>query len=341
MKKGRVNAKYDEAYIKAHRTFPVWKSVLLVLILIAQVWMIAAACLYDPQPQDVIHEYEVTVQPRPDGSLDIQYHLVWEALDPYEDLTWIQIGMANQSYSVYDDSLSGNIEEYYQEDFDGEVYLELYLDRAYEAGEVLELSFTVNQRDMLCRDGVGYFYEFVPGWFNATQVRRYAFRWLDDGQIRSATDARVQDGAYLWTGSLDYGEYAPMEVRYGPGHFDGCAVSAYQSFDDSGAYNDLVSEKNALLFIVFLVTVLLMLFQMLIIDSVVSYYRGRGFLSGYGYHVHTYGRTNPYYRREAEKHGAGSGRFGGGGGCACACACACAGGGRAGCAQKDAGLPEK
>ncbi len=336
MKKGRVNAKYDEEYIKANRTFPVWKSVLLVVILIGQITMITAACLYKPKPQDVIHEYEVTVHTLPDGTLDIEYHLVWEALDPDEDLTWIEIGMANESYSVYPHSVSGPIDEYYQKDDDGWVYLKLYLDRPYKAGEVLELSFTVNQRDMLCKDGSGYFYEFVPCWFNATQVKRYAFRWMEHTPIQSAENARYQDDGYIWTGSLDYGEYVPMKVRYGADAFNDCAITHYQEFDDSGAYNSLQEDKGGVIALAVFAAAFLIIIQVCLIDSVVSYYRGRGFMSGYGYHVHVYGRSNPYYHREAEKHAAKSGRSGGGrGGCACACACACAGGGRAGCSQKD------
>ena len=80
--------------------------------------------------------------------------------------------------------------------------------------------------------------------------------------------------------------------------------------------------------------------EIYLLDSHVSYRRGRGFLVGYGHPIHTYGYQNPRYIRaynRAHTHTS-SGRSSGGfrgGGCACACACACAGGGRAGCSQKD------
>ena len=82
---------------------------------------------------------------------------------------------------------------------------------------------------------------------------------------------------------------------------------------------------------------LLGLAEMYLVDSFVSYNRGRGFLRGYGHHVHVYGYHNPRYISARNRHNASSGGRGGfsGGGCACACACACAGGGRAGCSQKD------
>jgi len=82
---------------------------------------------------------------------------------------------------------------------------------------------------------------------------------------------------------------------------------------------------------------LLIIAEVYIVDSYVSYGRGRGFLTGHGYYVHTYGRSNPYYIRQRDKYIATHRSNSGGrsGGCACACACACAGGGRAGCSQKD------
>lgn len=77
---------------------------------------------------------------------------------------------------------------------------------------------------------------------------------------------------------------------------------------------------------------LLSIAEVYIVDCYVSYGRGRGFLTGHGYHVHAYGRSNPHYIRARDKYNATHSRSGGGGR---GCACACAGGGRAGCSQKD------
>lgn len=338
MKKGRVNAKYEEKYIKANRTFPVSKTILLVIILAIQVGIIFAAFQYEPKPQDIIRQYDITVEAREDGSLDIAYHFVWEAVDTSEELTWIEIGMANGNYTVYPDSVSDTIRQYTQEDYDGEVYLVLDLDRAYTGGEVLEFSFKVNQKDMLCKDGSGYFYEFVPGWFNSTPVESYTFRWADDGKIQSVSEAQRQDGYYVWSGSFECGGYTLMGVRYGQNSFVGCSTVPYQAFDGDGAYNSLDDDRTAMIVLAFVGAAFLIIIQVWVVDSVVSYHRGRGFLTGHGYHVHTYGRSNPYYIRARDRYNAShAGRSGGrsGGGCACACACACAGGGRAGCSQKD------
>ena len=149
MKKGRVGAEYDENFVRKNRSFPVGKAILLVVILLIQIGIIVAAFLYEPKPQDIIQQYDVTVSAMDDGSLDIEYHFVWEAVDTSEDLTWVEIGMANENYSVYQESVSSIIRQHRQENYGDMVYLVLDFDRAYSGGEVLEFSFKVNQKDML------------------------------------------------------------------------------------------------------------------------------------------------------------------------------------------------
>ena len=54
MKEGRVNSKYEEAYTKANRTFPVGNTVLLAVIIAVQIGLIVFGICYQPKPQDVI-----------------------------------------------------------------------------------------------------------------------------------------------------------------------------------------------------------------------------------------------------------------------------------------------
>lgn len=326
MKKGRVNAKYEDTYIKTNRTFPTGNTVLLLVIIAVQVGLILFGIAFQPRPQDLIHRYDVTVESLDDGSLDIEYRFVWEALDTSEELTWVEIGMANENFSVYPDSVSSNISSYSKYADEGYVSLQLDFKELYIGGDIIEFSFKINQKDMLCKNEKGYFYEFVPGWFNSIQVKQYKFTWV----IENADD-------YVQQGSLDYGEYGKMYVQYKADDFDGCQTVSYDPFDDSGAYNELEEEKTAIMVLCCVLAALLIIAEVYIVDCYVSYGRGRGFLTGHGYHVHAYGRSNPYYIRARDKYNASHGGRSGGrsGGCACACACACAGGGRAGCSQKD------
>ena len=181
---------------------------------------------------------------------------------------------------------------------------------------------------MLCKNETGYFYEFVPGWFNSIRVEQFEFIWRMEGS---------RD--HIQRGSLDYGEYSKMTIQYGPNDFTGCQTVQYDPFDDDGAYNEMKEDKTGIVVLCCFGAALLIIAEVYIVDCYVSYGRGRGFITEYGAHVHVHGRPNPGYIRARRRYHArtSSGRSGGrsGGGCACACACACAGGGRAGCSQKD------
>lgn len=318
------------------RTFPVGRTIGLILCVLAQIFLICLAVVYEPQPQDIIKKYTVTVEQLDDGSLDIEYELYWKAIDSTEPLTWVKIGMANYDYTVYEDSVSDNIRFYSKIEDDGYVALRLDFKEQYEGGESLTFSFKVNQRSMLCEEDGNYFYEFVPGWFNSTPVEEYEFRWLKSDDIIHAKGADEVGDYYVWSGEFDCGEYEKMYVEYKESAVLFAETVFHEEFDDSGAYNDLGGDKAAFVVFIVILVIVLLVVEVNIIDCYVSYYNGRGFMTSYGYHVHVHGRTNPHYIKERNRRAASSGRSGGGGGgCACACACACAGGGRAGCSQKD------
>lgn len=312
------------------RKFPVRSTVLLCVLVVVQIACILSICLYHPTPQDVIDKYTVYVTPRMDGSLDIEYRFTWTPLDTQEELTWVEIGMANEYFTVYDD-YSDNIAriERYTND-DGYCSAQVYFKSPYDAGQTFDFRFSVNQKRMLAADGAEKLYEFVPGWFNTTPVREYDFYFAKYGAITSF-NGDSQDAKWLkWKGALTPGDYVRMRVHYYSFPAD---TVTYRPFDNSGCYNGLASDKAVATGIAIFVIVIAVILEVGVIDAYVSYQRGRGFLRGYGHHVHIYGRVNPRYQNEANRHRGSGG--GGGRGCACACACACAGGGRAGCSQKD------
>ena len=330
-KKSAAEDKFSPEYVRKHRTFPAFKTFLLVLCILAQITLVCMAIFAEaPAPQDKIDSYTVTVEPKENGSLDITYEFVWTALDEEEPLTWVEIGIANSNFSLYVNSVKGGTAK--RDVYDGYCYVRVDFPRAYMSGETVEFSFKINQRDLLYGDGATRYYEFVPGWFNATPVEQYTFRWKASEGV-TTSNAQSNDARWLtWQGSLDCGEYVMMEVSYREGTFLNAETVKYRDFDDSDAYNELQGSLWALRIITVLGALLLIIAEVYIIDSYVSYGRGRGFIRSGGYHVHHYGRVNPRYRayRDAQ-----SNRGGGGRGCACACACACAGGGRAGCSRKE------
>lgn len=332
------NKKFDSKYdftsetVEKKRKFPLVNTIILILLVLAQAACVLAIVLYDPKPQDVIEDYTIYVTPLDNGSLDIEYRFRWTALDTSEDLTWVEIGMPNEYFSVlgdFSDNIS-MIDRYTDEE--GYCYAQIYFKRAYNGGETLDFSFKVNQREMLTTDKETLFYELVPGWFNYTEVKHYSFNFRKYGDISSFNGDSQTSEWLTWEGSLDYGDYVIMRVNYNS--FKAPAAD-YYGFNSGDAYNGLSSDRSGFTAAMVMIIIFMLVGEMFIIDSYVSYGRGRGFLHGYGHPIHTYGYSNPRYVSAHRAHTASHGGGGGGRGCACACACACAGGGRAGCSQKD------
>ena len=334
-KKSAAEDKFSPEYVQKHRSFPVFKTFLLVLCILAQIVLVSMAIFAEaPAPQDRIESYTVTVEPLEDGSLDITYDFVWTALDEEEPLTWVEIGIANSNFSLYVNSVRGGTAK--RDVYDGYCYVRIDFPRAYMSGDTVNFSFKINQRDLLFGEGAKRYYEFVPGWFNATPVEQYTFRWKTSYDITSSNGHSNGAGWITWNGSLDCGEYVLMEVSYREGAFPAAETVEYYPFDDEDAFNELQGSLWAFRIMTLVGALLLIVTEIYIVDSYVSYGRGRGFIRRGGYHVHHYGRVNPRYRayRDAQNS-----RGGGGRGCACACACACAGGGRAGCSRKEPKKP--
>ncbi len=331
---------YSAQTIKNRRKFPVKNTAIITICVIAQIFLIFMAVTAKAEPQDIIEKYTVTVEPLENGTLDIEYSFSWKAIDTTEELTWVEIGMPNAMFTVYENSVSGNVDEYseiYDEGYTAAVRLDFK--RGYKGGENLEFSFKVNQGYMLCKDTESYFYEFVPGWFNSTPVENYEFKWKKTGSSFEADGAKLKNGYYTWSGSFDCGEYEIMQVSYDLATFTGVETVEYEPFMTNGAYNQLEETRIGNRVLYGIGIIILLVVEIYLFDSHVSYRRGRGFLVGYGHPIHTYGYQNPRcikaYNRAHTSTSTGRGGGFRGGGCACACACACAGGGRAGCSQKD------
>ena len=329
---------FEDEYVRKNRTFPRANAIILTICIIAQILLILFAVFYMPKPQDVINEYNITVEPQNNGSLDITYSFVWTAKDEAEELTWVDIGMATADFDIYDKSLSDTIKTASKYTDGSYVSTRIYFNRGYVGGETVKFSFMVNQRGLLHQNANGHYYAFVPCWFNRTPVEKYKFIW-EKSDVATSNANRSESKYLVWEGKMDLGTYVSMDVSYEEGSFTNAAVSTYFPFNRSEVYNGLKEDKGGIIVFVVFIALAIGIAELYIADCFVSYHRGRGFMTGYGYHVHLYGRSNPRYIKARDHHNAmhgSSGRGGGGGrGCACACACACAGGGRAGCSQKD------
>ena len=340
MKKRTDNYDYSAQTIKDRRKFPVKNTAIITICVIAQIFLAYLAINQKAEPQDIIEKYNVTIETLEDGSLDIEYSFLWKAIDTTEELTWVEIGMPNAMFEVYEDSISGNIKDVSGIYDDGYTAVRLDFKRGYKGGENIQFSFKVNQKYMLCQDLDSYFYEFVPCWFNSTPVENYEFKWKKTDLFEDADGAKIKNNYYVWSGSLDCGEYEILQVSYDLDAFENAETVEYEPFYTDGAYNQLKENQTGNRVLYCFGIIILLCVEIYLLDSHISYRRGRGFLVGYGHPIHTYGYHNPRYIKAYNRAhtSTSTGRGGGGfhgGGCACACACACAGGGRAGCSQKD------
>lgn len=332
-----MSDRYSPETIREKRKFPKGYTVLLVILIILQILMILGGIFYKASPKDRIDSYVVYVTPWANGTLDIEYKIKWTALDSSEPLTWVEIGMANPDFAI-NGGYSNNIDRIVKRiDSDGYCAAKIYFKDSYIGGESFYFEFSVTQRNILCEDNGTYFHELVPSWFNEIPVTSYTFYWQNYDIVTSTNADTVSKSIMKWEGSFEPGEYRLLRVEYS--EYEGASITKYSPFDDSGARNVLNEDKYGVWALIAIFLALTIVAEVFIIDAFVSYNRGRGFLTGYGHSVHTYGYRNPryisaYHLHNSSNHSSRGGR-GGGGGCACACACACAGGGRAGCSQKD------
>lgn len=301
--------------------------VLLPLLLLAVPPAAKAA-----SPLDEIENYQVTVDPQKDGTLNIAYHIDWKVLNDTSEgpLTWVRIGIPNQ-YADTLTPISQNIRKI-QYTGDGGDYVRIDFDKSYYAGNVVSFAFSIHQSHMAAPDEStgGCSYSFTPGWFDAIEVKSMTLLWNKANVLHS--DATGSSGNYLtWFSPLAAGQKLTATVSYPAGVFDiggsGQLVSGASGSSpaiDSVSESDSDSDSGS----PFAVFIPILLFAGAFVLSLILRIRGGGYRGGFG------GRGRGGFW--------GGGPFIGGGGgcacassCACACACACAGGGRAGCSAKN------
>ncbi|MHB1454774.1 MAG: hypothetical protein ACYCYM_12595 [Saccharofermentanales bacterium] len=281
---------------------------------------------------DEIQVYNITVDMRPDGTMDLVYHLEWKVLDDRSEgpLEWVKIGIPNSSSDSYA-ALSDNISsiDYYYDNGD---FVRIDFDRSYYKDEIISFDFSFHQTRMytLNNEKNLCIFDFIPGWFNEIEVKSYLLQWNGTdvtssdatGMLQADSIPSAPAGGYLtWRGSLAAGEHVYTHVEYSLGTFKTSSDMQYIKQEEvswSGQTEESQADAPFVLipFFLFIAFVILSIFA----NTKNGRYRG-------GFGSHFIGRG-------------GGGGIGGGGcacasSCACACACACAGGGRAGCSAKN------
>lgn len=280
-------------------------TLLLMAVLLCSLTCFALAA----KPLDEIQNYEITVSPRADGTLDIVYNLEWKVLDDTQEgpLTWVKIGIANEHADELK-AQSSAIRSIKPLSDNGH-YVRLDLDREYHAGETAELRFSLHQKNMLTleKDNNSCSFTFTPGWFDEIRTQSMKLHWIKGASINSNADSE-DDNLLIWNASPGPGEKLTAIVQY--------PMDAFQIGNDTEA-----EETNT----AGIVSAILFGGLAIVLFFIWLGRKGGGYRGGFGH-------VPPIHAGQARSCACACA-------CGCACACACAGGGRAGCAAKHFYLP--
>lgn len=265
-------------------------------------------------PLDEIQSYEIKIDPRTDGTLDMHYTIVWKVLDDESEgpLEWVKIGNPNSHVDEIV-GISDNIEEIRSYEVNGDSYIRIDLDRQYHKNEVLTLEYTIHQSYMYIVEEDSHLvrYSFTAGWFPEINVKNIKVLWNETNVMEASTNQR-EKGYYIWEDSLNMDERFNVSVKYNSDVFDYNLDEQYVEGADSS-----IGEIIALIFIIVLIVLVVVAFLGMITGD--DDYDG-GFSSG-GSTVFIHSHSSCASSCACVS--------------SCACACACAGGGRAGCTKKD------
>ena len=147
-----------------------WK-ILLCLLLITSI--IPTVSLAD-NDLDEIERYEITVNVRQDGTLDIKYEITWKVLSDKngkEPLTWVLVGIPNEHVDQIQ-ALTDNIKTaVYSHDRGGD-FVRIDFSEDHYQDEVITFSFAIHQSYMYMLDEEDVCrYSFTPGWFEKIEIK--------------------------------------------------------------------------------------------------------------------------------------------------------------------------
>lgn len=296
------------------KTISLTLSIFSVLLIIMSIPISSYAAT--SSPLDEIQSYQIKIDPRIDGTLDMQYTVVWKVLDDKSEgpLEWIKIGNPNSHVDEIT-ALSKNIKKirYYPES--GKSFIRIDLDRQYKAGEIITLKYSIHQKRMYIVEEENHLvrYSFTAGWFEDINVKNIRVLWNEKNVIEATTEKK-EDGYYIWEDSLKMGERFNVSIKYNADVFD---------YDLNNQYTEGNQTSGGTVILIIFVG----LFVLIIIVCVIAYVSDDGYDGGFG---GTSGGSSVYIHTHSSCARSS---------CACvsscACACACAGGGRAGCTKKD------
>lgn len=288
---------------------------------------------------DEIKEYNVTIDVRENGTLDILYEIRWVVLDSIKEgpLEWVKIGIPNRFVDEIT-ALTDNIKKikYYSDEGS---YIRIDFDNKYYQGEEVYFEFKFHQNKIYHVENEMIYYDFSPGFFDSIKIDKATLKWNKKNVIDITSFLDEDENYYIYSMPLDYSETIHVNVKYNK--------ESFPLFDGKDNFSSAYMLPQEKLLIIFIILLFVSMFVIIIIVSEKNrdhYLDYRGFTPihfryFFFHHPHAYVSSGGVDHKGAKivnpqtmSTGTGSSHTGG---CACACACACAGGGRAGCSKKD------
>lgn len=270
--------------------FPLKTLMFLIILIAVQVMLCIFAISYEPSPACIITDYSLVLAPEEDGCLKADYYFCGYVSKKYSEIDAIEIVMPDMKYEVDDTSLSSNIGNFKKiTDNKGYCSLLLNFNDEYASGEKFDFSFSLVHKDQYhYRKGTAY-YNFTAPWFNLLPVESYIFTWNEGyGFVSNADDC--SDGVHTWKGKLDFGEYRLLTVSSGDELID-----TEGELREPGAYNAMIRKKSDAINLTAVIELILISVCIILIDCIISYFKGHGILRVRKIYMHIDGRTNPSY----------------------------------------------
>lgn len=313
----------------------------IFIFIIAFITLLCTCTLICPKASsdlDYINLYEVVVDPRTDGTLDIAIHINWKVLDDEEKgtLEWVKIGIPNK-YIDELEATTSNIAKIKYYSNNGS-FVKIDFDKEYHKDEVVDFAFKFHLSRMYKLNDDSCYYDYNPGWFDEIKIKKAIVRWKQDNVNYINDYNYISDGYYVFEqNNLEHSECIKVKVNY--------PKSSFVNLDEKMQYSSSWITTKDIIIIACVVLFIIMIIVIVIVATSKNkhtYMHNRGFCGTnihyfYGVPYYTYNtgvdkKGKVIVNPDSVMYSTGTGSHSS---CACACACACAGGGRAGCSRKD------
>lgn len=293
---------------------------------------------------DVVGLYKVTIQPQPDGTLQMRYEFTNYCATTDFPSADFYVGMPNSHFSITaaGGDLSGDTGWVTRFSQSGVKAYVNFRDTP-RSGQCFNFWYEFHQERMAYLNGENVSFQYQPSWFDFATITRLEIWWKlpDQSLVQSLTpEPTKQEGWAIWTyDNMGVNAKTDMlNLLFTKAAFPNLAADTpdqSQSPTSGSPEGGFLLGLSCLTWIIIIIVIVLVV---MLLAWVIEEGGGGGGYSGGGGGWSSLGGGGSSHGSSGGGWGGSSGHSSGCAGCA-GCACACVGGGRAGCAVKGFKLP--